>query len=279
MANVQIFDNPDFGTVRTLKEDNGVVLFAATDVAQALGYTNPRKAVSDHCRCVTKRDVPHPQSPDKTIEMSFIPESDMYRLIFSSKLPNAEKFTDWVTSEVLPSIRKHGSYTAGQANFDPNLPPELAMIEGLLNSMKQVCMTQKQQGTAIAQVNQRMDVMCEAMTTSVNDDWRTACTNAIRAVAFKRGGGKHYEEVWGEVYDELLDNGFDIRRRLENRRKNALAAGMSRSFVNRVNALDVIADSKDKKLVSAFIASVRRIAAVESVRMDKLDSVAARQKM
>lgn len=165
------------------------------------------------------------------------------------------------------------------ASLDPSLPPELAMVEGLLNSMKQVCMTQKQQGTAIEQVTQRMDVMCEAMTTSVNDDWRTACTNAIRAVAFKRGGGKHYEAVWSEVYDELLGNGFDIRRRLENRRKNAIAAGMSKSFVNKINALDVIADSKDKKLTSAFISSVRRIAAAESVRMDKLDSVAVRPKM
>ena len=276
MANIQIFDNPDFGTVRTLEEDNGVVLFCGADIARALGYSNPSKALNDHCKGVTKRYTPTKSGEQ---EMSFIPESDLYRLIFSSKLPNAEKFTDWVTSEVLPSIRKHGSYTAGQANFDPNLPPELAMIEGLLNSMKQVCMTQKQQGTAIAQVNQRMDVMCEAMTTSANGDWRTACTNAIRAVAFKRGGGKHYEEVWSEVYDELLDNGFDIRRRLENRRKNAIAAGMSKSFVNKINALDVIADSKDKKLTSAFISSVRRIAAVESVRMDKLDSVAARQKM
>lgn len=165
------------------------------------------------------------------------------------------------------------------ASFDPSLPPELAMVEGLLNSMKQVCMTQKQQGTAIAQVTQRMDVMCEVMMTSVNDDWRTACTNAIRAVAFKRGGGKHYEEVWSEVYDELMGSGFDIRRRLENRRKNAISCGMPRSFVNKINALDVIADSKDKKLISAFISSVRRIAAAESVRMDKLDSVAARQKM
>lgn len=109
MTDIRIFNNPSFGTVRTL-DDTGVILFAATDVAQALGYTNPRKAVADHCRCVTKRDVPHPQAPDKTIEMSFIPESDLYRLVFSSKLPTAEKFTDWVTSEVLPSIRKHGAY-------------------------------------------------------------------------------------------------------------------------------------------------------------------------
>ena len=114
MNDLQIFNNSEFGTVRTLEEDNGTVLFTATDVAQALGYTNTRDAISRHCRCVVKRDVPHPQAPDKTIEMSFIPESDLYRLVFSSKLPTAEKFTDWVTCEVLPSIRKHGGYIAGQ---------------------------------------------------------------------------------------------------------------------------------------------------------------------
>lgn len=113
MNELQIFNNPDFGEVRTL-ETNGKVLFCGSDVAKALGYSNPSKALNDHCRYLTKRYVPHPQSPDKTIEMSFIPESDLYRLVFSSKLPNAERFTDWVTEEVLPSIRKNGGYIAGQ---------------------------------------------------------------------------------------------------------------------------------------------------------------------
>ena len=109
MNEMQIFNNPAFGKVRTL-DNNGTILFCAKDVAAALGYTNPRDAVAKHCRSVAKCDVPHPQSPDKTIEMSFIPESDLYRLTFSSKLDKAEEFTNWVASEVLPSIRKHGAY-------------------------------------------------------------------------------------------------------------------------------------------------------------------------
>ena len=124
MNDLQIFNNSEFGTVRTLEEDNGTVLFTATDVAQALGYTNTRDAISRHCRCVVKRDVPHPQAPDKTIEMSFIPESDLYRLVFSSKLPTAEKFTDWVTSEVLPSIRKSGHYMTPAALREAILNPD-----------------------------------------------------------------------------------------------------------------------------------------------------------
>ena len=102
MNDIQIFNNPDFGEVRTM-EENGAVLFCGSDVAKALGYSNPSKALSDHCKGVTKRYTP---TNSGTQEMSFIPESDLYRLVFSSKLPTAEKFTDWVTSEVLPTIRR-----------------------------------------------------------------------------------------------------------------------------------------------------------------------------
>lgn len=124
MTDIQIFNNPEFGTVRTLEENSGTVLFAATDVAKALGYAKPQDAVAKHCRYSVKRGVPHPQAPDKTIEMSFIPESDLYRLVLSSKLPAAEKFTDWVTSEVLPSIRKSGHYMTPAALREAILNPD-----------------------------------------------------------------------------------------------------------------------------------------------------------
>ena len=106
MNDIQIFNNPDFGEVRTM-EENGAVLFCGSDVARALGYSNPRDALSRHCKGVVKRDTP---TESGIQEMSFIPEPDLYRLVFSSKLPTAEKFTDWVTSEVLPTIRRHGMY-------------------------------------------------------------------------------------------------------------------------------------------------------------------------
>ena len=106
MNEVQIFNNPDFGEVRTI-EENGAVMFCGSDVAKALGYSNPRDAISRHCRGVVKRDTPTESGMQ---EMSFIPESDLYRLVFGSKLPTAERFTDWVTEEILPTIRKHGAY-------------------------------------------------------------------------------------------------------------------------------------------------------------------------
>ena len=115
MNKLQIFNNPDFGEVRTL-EENGKVLFCGSDVAKALGYAVPRKALFDHCKGVLKRNIP---TSGGIQEMSFIPESDLYRLVFSSKLPNAERFTDWVTEEVLPSIRRNGGYNAGQEQMSP----------------------------------------------------------------------------------------------------------------------------------------------------------------
>lgn len=143
MNDLQIFSNPEFGSIRTLDED-GKVIFAATDVAKALGYSNPRDAISKHCRYVAKRDVPNPQAPDKTIEMSFIPEGDVYRLITHSNLPDAEKFEHWLFDDLLPTLRKTGSYSIVQA--DPNLPPELALANQTLAAVNKIYQMQLSQG-------------------------------------------------------------------------------------------------------------------------------------
>lgn len=89
MNNLQVFKNEKFGTVRTITE-NGKTLFCALDVATALGYAKPRNAITMHCLYALKRGVPHPQSPDKTIEMTFIPEGDIYRLAAKSQIPGAD---------------------------------------------------------------------------------------------------------------------------------------------------------------------------------------------
>lgn len=118
MNGLQIFKNNNFEEIRVLNE-NGITLFSAADVANRLGYINPSKAVSDHCRCITKRYIPHPQSNTKQIEMNFINEADLYRLIVGSTLPSATQFETWVFEEVLPSIRQNGGYIANQENLTP----------------------------------------------------------------------------------------------------------------------------------------------------------------
>ena len=120
MNHVEIFKNPEFGSIRTLEHD-GKVLFCGTDIAAALGYTNPRKAVRDHTRGGTKCSIPT-TSGNQT--MTFISEGDVYRLIVHSKLPSAERFERWVFDEVLPSIRKHGAYMTKEKLWEVATSPE-----------------------------------------------------------------------------------------------------------------------------------------------------------
>lgn len=106
MTQIQIFNNPEFGEIRTI-EENEQVLFCGSDIAKALGYARPNDAISSHCRATVKRSTP---ISGKMQEINFLPEGDVYRLIAHSKLPAAEKFERWVFDEVLPTIRKHGAY-------------------------------------------------------------------------------------------------------------------------------------------------------------------------
>ena len=109
MNELQVFNNPEFGEIRTV-EISGKIYAVGADIARALGYDQPHKAIERHCRYGMKRTIPHPQSPSKSMEMNIIPEGDMYRLIANSKLPAAEKFEIWVFDEVLPTIRHTGGY-------------------------------------------------------------------------------------------------------------------------------------------------------------------------
>lgn len=104
---LKIFDNPNFGEIRTIINEDGKLFFVASDVAKALGYAVPQKAVIDHCKHCSKMEHP----TNKGTYINIIPESDVYRLTMKSKLPNAEQFQDWVCEDVLTSIRKTGQYS------------------------------------------------------------------------------------------------------------------------------------------------------------------------
>ncbi len=113
MNEMQVFTNPEFGKIRTL-EIKGEPWLVGKDVATALGYSNPSKAVMVH---VDKEDKSFEMLPvsdsqnGNLVKTALINESGLYSLILSSKLPSAKKFKRWVTSEVLPAIRKTGTYT------------------------------------------------------------------------------------------------------------------------------------------------------------------------
>ena len=111
---VQIFNNESFGIIRTV-EINGVIYFAANDVAKALGYSNPKEAIKRHCDGATFHGLVDPIG--RLQKTKVIPEGDLYRLAANSLLPGAKEFESWIFDTVLPTIRKTGSYTV------PNAPP------------------------------------------------------------------------------------------------------------------------------------------------------------
>ena len=111
---MEVFENQEFGSIRVLQEA-GKTFFCASDVAKALGYVNPYATVKRHCRGpLTKREGvvqkvnQYGDAGEQIVEIAFITEGDVYRLIVHSKLPSAERFEHWVFDEVLPSIRKPG---------------------------------------------------------------------------------------------------------------------------------------------------------------------------
>ena len=113
MNEITIFSNPQFGEIRTLADEANEPLFCAKDVATALGYADTADAIQRHCKSGKKVFHPHANGIGG-VNMVFITEKDVYRLIMRSNLPDAEKFQDWVCDEVLPTIRKHGVYATPQ---------------------------------------------------------------------------------------------------------------------------------------------------------------------
>ena len=115
MNELQIFNNEEFGSVRTITKD-GKTYFVGNDVAKALGYSETAKAIRTHCKGVSEMDIP---TNGGVQTMKMITEGDIYRLVIKSKLPQAEKFESWVFDNVLPSIRKNGGYIANQEQMTP----------------------------------------------------------------------------------------------------------------------------------------------------------------
>lgn len=116
MNALKIFENKEFGEVRVL-EINNEPWFIGKDIATILGYERAAKAILDHVEQEDKDVVPIQDSIGRMQNTAIINESGLYSLILSSKLPGAKKFKQWVTSEVLPSIRKNGGYIANQENL------------------------------------------------------------------------------------------------------------------------------------------------------------------
>lgn len=135
MNELRIFNNADFGDIRTVEQDGGI-WFVGKDVAEALGYSNPSNAVISH---VDDEDKLRTQIKyaGQNREVSIINESGLYSLVLSSKLPSAQAFKRWITSEVIPSIRKTGSYN--KPSKQPTTQQEQRAKAMLLNAQSRQC--------------------------------------------------------------------------------------------------------------------------------------------
>lgn len=135
MNEIRIFQNEQFGQVRIAMNESNEPLFCLADVAKALGYTNPAKAVIDHCKGVTVLETP---TSSGVQSIKFGRDGEVYRLTMKSKLPDAEKFQDWVCDEVLPSIRKHGAYMTGETMLQMMQNPDnlIQLLTALKNEQE-----------------------------------------------------------------------------------------------------------------------------------------------
>ncbi|MDE5946684.1 MAG: hypothetical protein K2G63_05225 [Oscillospiraceae bacterium] len=244
---IEVFNSAEFGAVRTLKTEDGKVLFCGADVAKALGYKDTVNALKAHCK--TDGVVIHHliDSMGRTQQAKFITEGNVYRLITHSKLPNAERFEVWVFDEVLPTIRKHGAYSTA---------PDYSALSPQLQFLIQMEQKQKELEKAVQSTNRRIDDMCETMQVrGVN--WRKATHSLVNRIAST--SHKDPSEIYLDIYDEIeYRAGVRLSIRLENLRDRMYERGMSDSRIKRLNNVDVIAE--DKKLIEIYIAVVKEMA-------------------
>ena len=201
MNELQVFNNSDFGCVRTLEAD-GKILFAASDIAKALGYTNPSKAVNDHCKGITKCYTP---TEGGVQALNFIPEGDVYRLIAHSKLPSAEKFESWVFDEVLPTIHKTGSYSKPMS--------ELEILQRSINQLveqeRKLKAIETQQGEQVKRldiIDSRLEVLNGV---NIEGTGRDRLNAMVRAYVVKKGisyaeGWKNFKKAYNHAFRTCL---------------------------------------------------------------------------
>lgn len=237
---IEIFKNEEFGEIRTVLDENSKVLFCGSDVAKILGYVNTSKALKDHCRCITKCYIPHPQSLDKRIEISFIPEGDVYRLIAHSKLPAAEKFESWIFDEVLPTIRKTGGYINNidimVNTYFSDIPNEQqTLIKGLLSNIEE---KQKR----IISLTHENDLLAQK-----NLEWanRPLINSLVRSYACSIGN--NFGKAWNEFKKELL---YKYSINLNSRITNYLNNSGKRT---KPKTLDMLDDSEIPNALSTIV--------------------------
>lgn len=238
MNELMVFQNPEFGELRTA-ERNGETWFCLADICRPLGLMT--KDVRERLKEDRVVTIPHTDRLGRPKNMVFVDEGNLYRAIFQSRKPEAERFTDWVTEEVLPSIRKTGRYETAPMTVAENLAAQAQLLV--------------EQERRIERIEQRVETALTAIARPVGDTWvedmKTAIAGYCKATGLTEitGRGRLYE-----MLDREANCSTDARlTRLRSRKKDA---GERRKDYMALTKLDAIA--LDKKLRVAFEGIVAR---------------------
>lgn len=253
---VTVFKNPvhpEFGNLRTIEID-GEPWFVGKDVAAALGYTKERNALDKHVDKddALKRGVT--DSMGRTQQMTIINESGLYSLILSSKLPSAKEFKHWVTSEVLPSIRKNGAYIRNQENMTPAeiVARGLIAAQNIINEKeKEIAILNGRCGLLTQAVDNKQDII-NAISRNVPAPTKRMMLNRV----MRRRSPELAQSRWSYLYarfDEIYHKNVKIRMKNYNAEPGHRKCYSILDFIEKVlNMLDELYDLAVKLFESDF---------------------------
>lgn len=247
--------NYEGAEVRTVQID-GEPWFVLADICRELEISH----VKDTATRIDEDDLGQTEVIDRmgrSQKVWIINESGLYTVILRSDKPQAKPFRKWVTSEVLPSIRKHGSYSV-QSQF-ADLSPQLQVLIQMETRQKQIEARQVEQATALAGLEQKLQNTCEVIALD-KTAWRKDSEHLINKIARATGEGYGgirlvYEEIYRSIESRA---GVSLNTRLINKRNRMAGEGVCKSKRDRLTRVDIIAE--DKKLIEIYVAIVKELA-------------------
>lgn len=252
---VQVW-NYESSEIRTVQV-NGEPWFVLADVCKVLEISNSRNISSR--LDPDEKGVTLVDTLGGTQQMTIINESGLYTVILRSDKPQAKPFRKWVTSVVLPSIRKTGSYSVQQPNAFENLSPQLQVLIQMETRQKQIEARQAEQATALAGLEQKLQNTCEVIALD-KTAWRKDSEHLINKIARATGEGYGgirlvYEEIYRSIESRA---GVSLNTRLTNKRNRMAGEGVCKSKRDKLTRIDIIAE--DKKLIEIYVAIVKELA-------------------
>lgn len=230
MNNITIFNNKLFGQVRSLIIDEKIY-FVGKDIATALGYKNTRDAINRHCKGVVKHDVLDTTGFEQ--QMNIIPESDVYRLIFGSHLPEAEKFEKWVMEEVLPQLRQRGVYMTESATQEAITYDSKYRVNIIRKTFRETTNLEEtwREFKELSQIER-------AAKRLTGKECINRCNQIIDELSKYKENNKEMPYYKHALYDAIIIEALNERNRLSNKSNGGIKSGMTKQIKNLEQELE-----------------------------------------